>query len=90
MSYVDNRAKRMAIKNVKEHIKAFVLESINDSNTPNHFDLEKSCLTDTKISDVQRSFAIFENEYRSLITSLFENDKQKRTKNRRGCELGCN
>ena len=90
MSYVDNRAKRMTIKNVKEHIKAFVLESINDSNTPNHFDLEKSCLTDTKISDVQRSFAIFENEYRSLITSLFENDKQKRTKNRRGCELGCN
>ena len=74
MSYVDNRAKRMTIKNVKEHIKAFVLESINDSNTPNHFDLEKSCLTDTKISDVQRSFAIFENEYRSLITSLFGNE----------------
>ena len=74
MSYVDNRAKRMTIKNVKEHIKAFVLESINENNTPNHFDLEQSCLTDTKISDVQRSFVIFGNEYRSLITSLFEND----------------
>ena len=74
MSYVDNRAKRMTIKNVKEYIKAFVLESINDSNTTNHFELEQSCLTNTKISDFQRSFAIFENEYRSLITSLFGNE----------------
>ena len=88
MSYVDNRAKRMTIKNVKEHIKAFVLESINDSNTPNHFDLEQSCLTDTKISDVQRSFVIFENEYRSLITFLFENDKQKKDKKQTGMRIG--
>ena len=64
MSYVDNRAKRMTIKNVKEHIKAFVLESINESNTPNHFKLEQSCLTDTKISDVLGLFVIKENEYR--------------------------
>ena len=74
MSYIDNRAKRMTIKNVKDHIKAFVLESINESNTPNHFKLEQSCLTDTKISDIQRSFVIYENEYRSLITSLFGNE----------------
>ena len=74
MSYVDNRAKRMTIKYVKQRIKAFVLESINDSNTPNHFELEQSCLTDTKISDIQRSLCIFENEYRSLITSLYENE----------------
>ena len=60
MSYVDNRAKRMTIKNVKQRIKAFVLESINDSNTPDHFELEQSCLTDTKISDVQRLFVIRE------------------------------
>ena len=61
MSYVDvdNRAKRMTNKNVKQHIKAFVLGSINENSTPNHFDLEQSCLTDTKISDVQRSFVIF-------------------------------
>ena len=74
MSYVDNRAKRMTIKNVKAHIKAFVLESINENNTPNHFELEQSYLTDTKISDIQRSFVIYENEYRSLITSLFGNE----------------
>ena len=59
---------------IKEHIKAFVLESINENNTPNHFELEKSCLTDTKISDVQRLFVIKENEYCPLITSMFEND----------------
>ena len=52
MSFIDHRAKRMTNKNVKEHIKAFVLESINENNTPNHFELEKSCLTNTKISDV--------------------------------------
>ena len=43
-------------------------------NTPNHFDLEQSCLTDTKISDVQRLFVVRENKYRPLITSLFENE----------------
>ena len=59
---------------LKKHIKAFVLESINKNNTPNHFELEKSCLTDTKISDVQRVFVIKENKYRPLITSLFDND----------------
>ena len=43
MSYVDvdNRAKRMTNKNVKQHIKAFVLGSINENSTPNHFDLEQ-------------------------------------------------
>ena len=50
-----------------------MLESINENNTPNHFDLEQSCLTDTKISDGQRLFVIRENDYRSLITSLFGN-----------------
>ena len=74
MSFVDNRAKRMTIKNGKQHIKAFVLESINENNTSNYVDLEKSCFTDIKISDIQRSFAIFETDYRSLITSLFENE----------------
>ena len=64
----------MTNKLVKEHIKVFVLESINDNNAPNHFEIEKSCLTDTKVSDIQGVFVIKENDYRSLITSLFEND----------------
>ena len=64
----------MTNKNVKEHIKSFVLESMNENNTPDHFELEKSCLTDTKTSDVLGLFVIKENEYRLLITSLFEND----------------
>ena len=74
MSFIDHRTKRMTNKNVKEHTKAFVLESMNENNTPDHFELEKSCLTDTKISDVLGLFVIKENEYRLLITSLFEND----------------
>ena len=74
MSFIDHRAKRMTKKNVKEHIKAFLLESINENNTPHHFELEKSYLNDTKISDVLGLFVIKENEYRLLITSLFEND----------------
>ena len=66
MSFINHRAKRMTTKLVKEHIKVFVLKSINDNNTPN------TCLTDTKISDIQRLFVIKENDYRPLITSLFE------------------
>ena len=42
MSFIDHRAIRMITKNVKKHIKVFVLESINKNNTPNHFELEKS------------------------------------------------
>ena len=74
MSFIDQHAKRMITKLVKEHIKVFVLEPINDNNSPNNFELGKSCLTDIKISDIQRLFAIKENDYRLLITSLFEPD----------------
>ena len=56
MSYIDQRAKRMTNKLVKEHITSYVLESINDKNSPNHYQLEKSCLTDFKISDIERLF----------------------------------
>ena len=72
MSFIDQRAKRMTTKLVKERIKVFVLESINDNNSPNPFELEKSFLTDIKISDIQRLFVMKENDYRPLITSLFE------------------
>ena len=64
----------MTTKLVKEHIKMYVMESINDKNSPNHFELEKSCLTDIKLSDMQRLFDIKENDHRLLITSMFEND----------------
>ena len=64
----------MTTKLVKEHIKMYVMESINDKNSPNHFELEKSCLTDIKLSDMQRLFDIKENDCRLLITSMFEND----------------
>ena len=64
----------MANKFVKEHIKLYVLESINDKNSPNYYQLEKSCLTDFKISDIERFFEMKENNYRLLITSMFENN----------------
>ena len=74
MSFIDQRAKRMTTKLVKEHIKLYMMESINDKNSPNRYELEKSCLTDIKISDIQRLFDIKENDYRLLITFMFEND----------------
>ena len=74
MSSIGQLAKRMANKLVKEHIKVYVLESINDKNSPNHYQLEKSCLTDFKISDIERLFEMKENDYRLLIPSMFEND----------------
>ena len=74
MSSIGQLAKRMANKLVKEHIKLHVLEPINDKNPPNHYQLEKSCLTDFKISDIERLFEMKENDYRLLITSMFEND----------------
>ena len=58
----------MTTKLVKEHIKLYVMESINDKNSPNHNELEKSCLTDIKISDIQCLFDMKENDYRLLIT----------------------
>ena len=56
MSFIDQRAKRMTAKLVQEHIKLYVLESINDKNLPNYYQLEKSCLPDFKISDIERLF----------------------------------
>ena len=48
MSFIDQRAKRMTTKLVKERIKVFVFEPINDNNSPTHFELEKACLTISK------------------------------------------
>ena len=64
----------MTTKLVKEHIKLYVMESINDKNSPNHNELEKSCLTDIKILDIQCLFDMKENDCRLFITSVFEND----------------
>ena len=74
MSYIDQRAKRMTNKLVKEHITSYVLESVNDKKSPNHYQLEQSYLTDFKISDIERLFKMKKNDYRILITSMFEND----------------
>ena len=74
MSYIDQRAKRTANRLVKKDIISYVFESIND-NSSNHDQLKKSCLTDSKISDIECLFNMKENDYRILITSMFGNDK---------------
>ena len=58
MSFIYQRAKQMTTKLVKEHIKLHVMGSINDKNSPNHYKLEKSCLTDIKIKDILRRMII--------------------------------
>ena len=73
MSSIDQRAKRMANKLVKKHITSYVLESITD-NSSNNDKLEKSCLTDSKISDTKCLFNMKENDYRILITFMLGND----------------
>ena len=74
MSSIDQRAKRMANKLVKQHIASCMLEAITDKSS-NHNELEKPCLTDSKISDIECLFNMKENDYRILITSMFGNDK---------------
>ena len=73
MSSIDQRAKRMANKLVKHHFTSYVLDSITDKIS-NHDELEKSCLIDSKISDIECLFNMKENNYRILITSMFGND----------------
>ena len=73
MSSIDRRAKRMACKLVKQYITSYILESITNKSL-NHDELEKSCLTDSKISDIECLFNMKENDYRILITSMFGND----------------
>jgi len=55
MSSNDQRAKRMANKLVKQHITSYVLDAIAVKRT-NHDELEKSCLTDSKISVIECLF----------------------------------
>ena len=74
MSSINQRAKRMANKLVKQHIASYMLEAITDKSS-NHNELEKSCLTDSKISDIECLFNMKENDYRILITSMLGNDK---------------
>ena len=74
MSSNVQRAKRMANKLVKKHITSYVLDVIPDKGT-NYDELEKSCFTGSNISDIEYLFKMKENDYRSLIISLFETDK---------------
>ena len=55
-------------------ITSYVLDVIPDKGT-NHDELEKSYFTGSKISDIEYLFKMKENDYRSLIISLFETDK---------------
>ena len=73
MSSIDQRAKRIANNIVKQHITSYMFESITDKSS-NHDELEKSCLTNSKISDIEFLSNIKENDYRILITSMFGND----------------
>ena len=73
-SSIDQRAKRMAKKFVKQHITYYMLDVITDKRS-NHDELENSCLTNSKISDIECLFNMTENDYRILITSIFETDK---------------
>ena len=66
--------KRLANKLVNQHITSYVLDVITVKST-NHNELEKLCLTDSKLSEIEYSFKIKENDYRSLITLLFGTDK---------------
>ena len=74
MSSNDQRVVRMANKLVQQHITSYVLNVISVKST-NHNELEKLCLTDSKISDIECLFKMNKNDYRSLITLLFETDK---------------
>ena len=74
MSSNDQHAKRMANKLVKQYITSDVFDVI-PVNSTNHDELEKLCLTDSKISDIECSFKMRENDYRSFIALLFETDK---------------
>ena len=73
MSSIDQCAKLIAKKLVKQHINSYVLESITDKSS-NHDELEKSCLTDSKIPDIKCLFNMKENDYRILITFMLGND----------------
>ena len=66
--------KRLANKLVQQHITSYVLDVTTLTST-NHNELEKLCLTDSKISQIEYSFKMKENDYRSLITLLFGTDK---------------
>ena len=73
MSSIDQCAKRIAKKLVKQHVNSYVLESITDKSS-NHDELEKLCLIDSKILDIEFLFNMKENDSRILITSMFGND----------------
>ena len=74
MSSNNQSVKRMANKLVKWYIASFVLDAIPFQST-NHDELDKLCLTDSKISDIECSFKMKENDYRSLVILLFETNK---------------
>lgn len=74
MHFLDERAKIMTIKNVKQHITTYVFDSIIPLKNRSHMELEMLILIPSKIYEITQSFDIKENDYRSLITALFLTD----------------
>ena len=58
---------RLANELVKIHIISYVLNVIPIKST-NPNELEKLCLLNSKISEIEYLFQMIENDYRSLIT----------------------
>ena len=73
MNFIDDRAKIMKAKLIRNHIKTYVLDTIPDKER-SHSELEKLTLTHSKIYEIKSSFVIEENDYRSLIFVLFTSD----------------
>ena len=64
---------RLANKLVKKHIISYVLNVIPVKST-NPKKLDKFCLLNSNISEIECLFQMKENNYRSLITLLFGSD----------------
>ena len=65
---------RLANKRVTKYITYYVLNIIPvKSTTPN--ELEKLCILNSTILEIECLFHMKKNDYRSLITLLFESDK---------------
>ena len=73
MNFIDERAKKMKAKLVREHIKTYVLDTIPNKER-SHSKLEILTLTHSKIYEIKSSFGIEENDYRNLISVLFTSD----------------
>ena len=73
MNFIDERAKKIKAKLVREHSKTYVLDTITNKER-SHSELENLTLIYSKIYEIKSSFGIEENDYRNLISVLFTSD----------------